>query len=114
MEIRFTRTTEYLIELDAEDTTGLAAVDGVLQAHGVEGDNLVDRLANVHAMDPQDPIMALIESGYCECVDDSVMTDSWDADDLTAPWADTDDDDTEPLNLGAEVTGAGFVHASLT
>lgn len=116
MEIRFTRTTEYVIDVDPDDYATLWALRDTLRAKGVEGEYLVDMLAEVYATDVDEVLEALIP--LADVAGDDFVTDSVDDDDLEHPFREPDDDDddevTSDLRIGAEVTGAGFVPASLT
>lgn len=123
MEISFTRTTEYVIEIDDTDADALAELQAILTGTGVEGDNLVDQVQNLHSFDPQEALEMLAVSGLSDVAGDSYVTDSWDCDGLSARWGgEWDDEDesdheeptTAPLDLPAFVTGEGFVAASLT
>jgi len=123
MEITFTRTTEYVIEIDDTDADALAGLQAILTAAGVEGSTLVDQVQNLHSFDPQDALTALAESALSDVAGDSYVTDGWDCDGLSARWGgEWDDEDesdreeptTAPLILPGFVTGEGFVAASLT
>ena len=123
MEITFTRTTEYVIDIDDTDTDALAAINGMLVDAGVEGDSLYERVQTLFATDVQDALVALGESNLSDVAGDSYVTDGWDCDGLSARWGgEWDDEDesdreeptTAPLILPGFVTGEGFVAASLT
>jgi len=88
MEISFTRTVEYSLMIDDDDHDGLAALDGILRDHQVDGDSLYERVQTVHGFDPQDVIVALVDRLplYVEEMGDSYMTDGWDCDGLTDRW----------------------------
>jgi len=123
MEITFTRTTEYVIEIDDTDADALAALQAILTGAGVEGGTLVEQVQNLHSFDPQDALTALAVSDLSDVCGDSYVTDGWDCDGLSARWGgEWDDEDesdreeptTAPLILGDHITGQGFVAASLT
>lgn len=123
MEISFTRTTEYVIEIDDTDADALAGLQAILTATGVEGSTLYGQVQTLHSFDPQDALTALAESVLSDVAGDSYVTDSWDCDGLSARWGgEWDDEDesdheeptTTPLILGDHITGEGFVAASLT
>ena len=123
MEISFTRTTEYVIDIDDTDADALAELQRILTDAGVEGDNLYERVQTLFATDVQDALTALAVSDLSDVAGDSWTTDSWDCDGLSARWGgewdDSDESDLEepttaPLILGDHITGQGFVAASLT
>jgi hypothetical protein len=119
MEIHFTRTTEYVIEVDPDDEEALSAVNSILVYAGVAGDSLYERLDTLFRYDDQNALSALSDSNMADIEGETFVTDEVDADDLTDRWGgpeedDSDDDDTEPLQLSDHVTGRGFVPASLT
>ena len=123
MEITFTRTTEYVIEIDDTDTDALAAINGMLVDAGVEGDSLYERVQTLYTTDVQDALAALAASNLVDVAGETWVTDGWDCDGLSARWGgEWDDEDesdreeptTAPLILPGFVTGEGFVAASLT
>lgn len=106
MEIRITRTTEYVIDIDDDDTEVLEQLDRYLSApNGTAGDYLVERVDDLHCTDPQDLLKILCESPLVDVASDSYCSDSYDVDGLTGPWAPSDDDDEE-ASEPVDVAGA--------
>lgn len=91
MEIRITRTTEYVIDIDDSDTAALGHLDRILGApDGVEGDHLDQRVIELHSTDPQELLAVLCRASFAEIADDSYTVDDYDVDGLAYPWAPAD------------------------
>ena len=92
MEIRWTQTTEYSLQIDDDDTIGLNEVDAILS--DLTGDDMAERVEQVYLTDN-----ALVMSRLAGLKSTVIEDETWTCDSAEGPEPEDDEEETEALTF---------------